>query len=356
MPLYNFISDSGQIKEVAATTFKEAKLKERSDLQRLLRDHIEVLDKDLMILAEEFGDWEDSGRRIDLLALDRDANLVVIELKRDDSAHMELQAIRYAAMISAMKFEVAVAAHEKYLTQLGRYEQAEAAADQILDFLGWEAPIESEFGQRVRIVLASSTFSKELTTTALWLRDKCGLDLRCFRMVPYLFGEAVLVDVQQIIPLPEASEFLTKLREKTALVVAEKTSSNRDLTKFNVEVGGEPRSNLPKRQALFEIVAHLYRTGVSPDEITQHCEKYPWLVLDGDLDAKTFKSEALAKFEQEGYDRDRIRRYFLDEGQLFVSAGKTYALTRMWGGERFVKTLENLKKAYPARFDYWPAE
>lgn len=100
MPLYNFLADSGQIETVPEATFKETKLKERADLQRLLRDYIGVLDKDLMVLAEEFGDWEDSARRIDLLALDRDANLVVVELKRDDCAHMELQAIRYAAMIS----------------------------------------------------------------------------------------------------------------------------------------------------------------------------------------------------------------------------------------------------------------
>jgi RecB family endonuclease NucS len=93
MPLYHFQSDESLIKPVAEATFKETKLKERTDLQRLLREHIEVLDKNLMVLAEEFGDWEDSDRRIDLLALDKDANLVVIELKRDDSAHMELQAI-----------------------------------------------------------------------------------------------------------------------------------------------------------------------------------------------------------------------------------------------------------------------
>lgn len=35
-----------------------------------------------MVIAEEFGEWEDSKRRIDLLGLDREANLVVIELKR----------------------------------------------------------------------------------------------------------------------------------------------------------------------------------------------------------------------------------------------------------------------------------
>lgn len=355
MPLYNFLADSGQIETIPEATFKETKLKERADLQRLLRDHIGVLDDDLMVLSEEFGDWEDSSRRIDLLALDKEANLVVIELKRDDSAHMELQAIRYAAMVSAMTFDAAVTAHEKYLSTLGRHEEAATARDGILDFLGWEASAESQFAQQVRIVLAASAFSKELTTTALWLRDQYGLDIRCVRMVPHLFNGSTLVAVEHIIPLPEASEFQTKLREKTALVEADK-KSGRDLTKYNVKVGDEYREGLPKRQALFEIIRFLCKEGVSPDDIATHCEKTPWLVFDGDLDAKQFEAAALKRFEEEGRAPDRLDRFFLWDEHLIRWQGRTYALTRMWGGTKFTKTLDNLRKAFPNKFEYSPAE
>lgn len=99
MPLYEISSD--HILPLKRTTFAEASIKERDDLQRLLREQIDIIADDTMIVSEEFGDWEGSQRRIDLLGIDRKANLVVIELKRtEDGGHMELQAVRYAAMVS----------------------------------------------------------------------------------------------------------------------------------------------------------------------------------------------------------------------------------------------------------------
>ncbi|CAA9244909.1 MAG: hypothetical protein AVDCRST_MAG93-1487, partial [uncultured Chloroflexia bacterium] len=92
-------------------------MKERQDLQTLLRDNSVAIAPDLLIFAEEFSYWQDSSRRIDLLALDKDANIVVIELKRvEDGGHMELQAIRYAAMLSTIDFEQIVEAYEKLLS------------------------------------------------------------------------------------------------------------------------------------------------------------------------------------------------------------------------------------------------
>ena len=65
---------------VPEMSFTDAGIKERHDLQQWLRMHPGALDENLLIISEEFGDWEDSKRRIDLLAIDEDANLVVIEL------------------------------------------------------------------------------------------------------------------------------------------------------------------------------------------------------------------------------------------------------------------------------------
>ncbi len=163
--------------------------------------------------AKNFGDWDESRRRIDLLAIDRDANLVVVELKRtEDGGHMELQALRYAAMVSAMEFEEVVAVYERYLRREGNYETD--ARLSILEFLGWEDSTDGPFGQVVRIILASSNFSKELTTAVIWLNDQ-GLNISCYRLIPHDDTNGrVLLDVHQIIPLPEAADYQIKVRKK----------------------------------------------------------------------------------------------------------------------------------------------
>jgi RecB family endonuclease NucS len=131
MPIFEILDES--LTAVPETSFGAEGVLERNDLQRLLRENIAVLDDSLMFIAEEFGDWVDSRRRIDLLGLDRDANLVVIELKRtEDGGHMELQALRYASMVSTMTFDQLVDAHSTYLRRLGLQDDARKA---ILDFL-----------------------------------------------------------------------------------------------------------------------------------------------------------------------------------------------------------------------------
>lgn len=210
MPLYEITTNA--FRSIDETSLADMKLRERGDLQRLLRTQIDVLGDDLYVIAEEFGDWEDSRRRIDLLAIDKNANLVVIELKRtNDGGHMELQAVRYASMVSTMTFSRAVQIHAEYLNQIGK--KGEDAQQALLDFLGLDEPDEETFAADVRIVLVSEDFGKELTTAVLWLRDH-DIDICCVRLKPYQNGNERLVDVQQIIPLPEANDYQVQVREK----------------------------------------------------------------------------------------------------------------------------------------------
>lgn len=212
MALYNVSTSS--LTELPVTSFSGNKIKEREHLQRLLRDHPEVLGNDLLIVDEEFSRWEDSKHRIDLLALSSDGSLIVIELKRDeDGGYMDLQAIRYAAMVSTMTLDQVIEAHKNYLQKLNRTEDAE---EHLKEFL--QTTDEGIFeinSAKPKIILASGDFSRELTTSVLWLNE-VGLDIRCVRLRTYLLESQIILDAQQIIPLPEAEEYLVHLREKAA--------------------------------------------------------------------------------------------------------------------------------------------
>src|SRR5690606_37077178 len=116
MPLFEFTSNS--IRDLESVDFAELGLSERGDLQRLLRDRIAVIAPDTLVISEEFSHWDRSERRIDLLCIDRQARLVVVELKRTrDDGHVDLQALRYAAMVANMTFGDAVETLRRYHAQ-----------------------------------------------------------------------------------------------------------------------------------------------------------------------------------------------------------------------------------------------
>jgi hypothetical protein len=333
-----------RIAPLTETTLVDQRLRERADLQRLLRASVEVLGEDLLIIAEEFGSWEDSRRRIDLLALDRDANLVVIEIKRtEDGGHMELQALRYAAMISVMTFDQVVEAHREYL---GTASTDADPRESILSFLQWEEPDEDMFGQDVRIVLVSKNFSREVTTTVLWLNDK-GLDLRCVRLTPYKHGDSVLLDVQQIIPLPEAEDYQMRVREKERTKT--KPREGPDRTRFRLSLGGDLTEELPKRQAMLHVFRYLASRGVDPNSLAVHLgSRNPERTLrkyEGRLDNLT----VLRDLQQHtGYKRGRLhpKRWFCSEDELIHFAGDTFVVSNQWGRhtERY---LREIAQAFP---------
>ncbi|MEO2016231.1 MAG: hypothetical protein ABGZ53_17875 [Fuerstiella sp.] len=321
MPIYRYTNDA--IQPIASATFSDLGITERADLQRLLRDQIEIIAPDTLVIAEEFGNWEDSRRRIDLLAIDRDANLVVIELKRtEDGGHMDLQALRYAAMVSTMTFEQAVSTFEAYLA---RRNDERNAQQSLLDFLQWDEQQDDDFGTEVRIVLASAEFSSELTTSVLWL-NLSGLNITCVHLRPYGSSGDVLLDVQQVIPLPEAEDYQVRLRERHERERASRRAS-RDSTRFNVTVGDTVHPNLAKRDAVFTVLQAICSTGISPADIGTllSWRTKLFLTVDGSVDSATF--ETLAQQSPPFYSA----RWFCSNAELLHADGKTYALTTRWG-------------------------
>lgn len=177
MPLYEL--DERRLTSVPTTTYAGLGLLERKDLQQFLRADISVIAEDVLVVAEEFGEWEDARRRIDLLGVDRSGRLVVIELKRtEDGGHLELQALRYAAMVSTMTFDQLAETYQRYLG-LTQPDISEDATDRLAAWLESEDAVLS---RDVRIILVSAGFDREITTTVLWLNEVHGMDITCIRL------------------------------------------------------------------------------------------------------------------------------------------------------------------------------
>lgn len=315
------------------TTFENERFYEKDDLQRLLAKQIEILSENILIISEEFCNWEDSKRRIDLLGIDSDGKIVVIELKRTvTGGHMELQALRYAAMVVSMNREQIIDTYDNYLKKNGNSEYD--AEEEISKFVNEEAVL--DIGSEVRIILISSEFSKEITSTVLWLNEN-GIDIKCFKLKPYKLNQKMILDIQQIIPLPEAEDYVIKIREKTEQQKQIK-KSNRDSRQFDLIIGNLKKEKLAKRNLILQIVKEAIKRGKNPDEISD-CINWRkiWFMIDGEYKLeKDFLAKAFLK-----NDRFDERRYFTKDSELILCPNKTYALSNQWG-PRTIEAIDNI--------------
>jgi hypothetical protein len=288
------------LEPVRTTTFAALELRERDDLQRLLRDDLSVLDDGLLLVAEEYGDFAGSQRRIDLLALDRSAQLVVIELKRTtDGGHVELQALRYAAMVSTMTVDHLVDTHAR---QHGT--TAEESRRVLEEWVGDEGEL-VELSSRVRLVLASADFSTEVTATVLWLTQEYGLDISCYRLVPYVLAAETLLDIQRIIPLPEATDFQFQQRVKGAASAARTATGGRDFTKYDLRVGGIAHEGVSKQGSVKLLVRALHEAGVPVSALRDGIAGSRWIPVrpqEGETVEQAFRREQPARKSHYWFD------------------------------------------------------
>ena len=225
MAIYKMSEDKKELVEVVPTSFGEQGVLERADLQHLLRDKPKVLEEGLLIISEEFGSWQDSNRRIDFLGLDAQGRLVVVELKRGDTGqHMDLQAVRYAAMVANMTFQQTVDTFQDYLEKRasesdGEPPEEDAAETRLREHLKMEELDNQAINTEMpRIILVSENFGKELTTCVMWLNDSwmqgTGPEIKCVRLQPHLNDDGTLIETSVVVPLPEASDYRTRLRDR----------------------------------------------------------------------------------------------------------------------------------------------
>ncbi|MDF1830690.1 MAG: hypothetical protein P1U51_11545, partial [Cycloclasticus pugetii] len=187
---------SNRIKAVKTKTFSELGFTERKHLQEWLAHEPSALGEELLVIQKEFDGFDDTRERLDLLALDKDGNLVIIENKLDDSGRdVVWQSLKYASYCASLTKLQIVEIFQQYIK---RYEKNADdsenapvdASSQICEFL--DAPdldeVKINLGNSQRIVMVAANFRKEVTSTALWLLGQ-GINIQCFKVTPHSLGD-----------------------------------------------------------------------------------------------------------------------------------------------------------------------
>ena len=206
--MYQINTENNELIEINPRGFKDLGFKERENLQEWIAKTPSALGEELLIIQKEFDGFDDTRERLDLLALDKKGNLVLIENKLDDSGKdVVWQSLKYASYCSSLKKANIVQMYQEYLNKEGL--QADAT-ENICEFLEKEDinDIILNSGTNQRIKLVAANFRREVTSTVLWLLNY-GLQIECFKITAYSKGvDTLLINFDQIIPTPEAADFM----------------------------------------------------------------------------------------------------------------------------------------------------
>jgi hypothetical protein len=192
--------------------FGELGFKERQHLQQWIAESPEILGEELLIVQQEFDGFNDTNERLDLLALDKEGNIVVIENKLDDSGRdVTWQVLKYASYCSTLTKENIRNIFQEYLDKNGGGQATEQLSE-FFDDTDYE-DIALNQRQSQRIMMVAGNYRKEVTSTVLWLMN-FKLSIQCFKASIFSLGEELILDVEQIIPTKDTADYIISMADK----------------------------------------------------------------------------------------------------------------------------------------------
>ncbi len=224
--MYQISKSNNTISKIQETTFSSLNYTERAHLQEWIADTPNIFWEDLLIIQKEFDGFSDTRERLDLLALDKDWNLVIIENKLDDTGRdVVRQSLKYASYCSTLRKSEIIDMYQSYLD---RYNSWKNATKEIENFYDTDDLEDIEFNriQSQRIIMVAWSFRKEVTSTALRLMNYW-LRVQCFKATVYVQWDQHFMSIDQIIPIPDAEDFTIKMSSKQQEEAQVKTKQTR---------------------------------------------------------------------------------------------------------------------------------
>lgn len=212
--MYRLNRERNLLEEITETTFYESNLKERQHIEEWLRKNPEIMGEELLIIGHEYDDFE-NNERIDLLAIDKEGNIVVIEVKRDNSGiSVDFQALKYVSYMSRRTLKEIIEIYSKYIDdnslQLDPIQE-------IMEFLNVddESLLNDMINNTQRIIIIGKEFDKRVLSVCAWLYEN-GINVKCISIKPYKYNEEIFIDTNQIIPPEKIEEYYINKKSRTS--------------------------------------------------------------------------------------------------------------------------------------------
>lgn len=223
--MYLIDRQSNKINKLEKKTFSGLEFGERQHLQEWIVKDPTCLGEELLIIQKEFDGFNDTKERLDLLALDKLGNIVVIENKLDDSGKdVTWQIIKYASNCSSLsKYDII----KIYQSFLGSKAIAEEKLSEFFDNKDIEEISLNQGSTSQRLILVAANFRKEITSSILWLMNY-KIRIQCFKVTPFSLNEQLFLTFEQILPTKDTEEFTISMASKSQEEVdVQETTKNR---------------------------------------------------------------------------------------------------------------------------------
>lgn len=208
-------------------------------LEDLIVANPQLAGEELLVLGRQLKEFQEDDKRLDVLAVDRDGEIVLLELKVDeDFGVTDLQALTYAAAYANKTGEHFAATLMHWRRRTGTDDTTlDAAKETLTAFLALDAFDDWEPSQHVRVKLIAPNFPRRVLATVKWLGDLYGMRIEAIRAHLFAVGDELQCSFERVLPLPGAEEFDLTVRAREKRKREENTSRRPDVINFLIANG-----------------------------------------------------------------------------------------------------------------------
>lgn len=194
------IGEEEDTTELTPTSLSEQGYREEDLREWILDNPHSILGEDILIIGREV-QVQDIGDGIDLLGIDRDGNIVVIELKKGPlTGNVDFQSLKYAAYTSYWDWS-------QISNQFDRFAESKWGQE-LYEEVDLNEKLESfcndeyELNQNQRILLVGEGIRERLDLVVRWLTDR-DVEISVLEVEMLQDGKQLYLDTEQTIPIPE---------------------------------------------------------------------------------------------------------------------------------------------------------